>query len=235
MQSPEAPTEPVVTSRPAPSGIAAAVATKGRRRLLGATLGLAVVAAVGLTVATDPAGRTLAATSEPAQSLVSVLVPLLGVLLGNALRRTRTSVAATLTSAALAAAASAAVGTAAAAVTVAATSSAPDRWHRGVAVAVGCVAVQVVAQLVGTGLGLLIPLRPVAMAATVILPLGLWAALGAVPGLAAAQPWLTPYAWVPTLLGGSSPATGWAPYAVVIALWAVGLNAVGVLRLRRRP
>jgi hypothetical protein len=97
---------------------------------------------------------------------------------------------------------------------------------------VGGVLVQVVAQLVGTGLGLL--LRPVVVAfvATIVLPLGLWYVLGAVDALQPAQAWLTPYSSVRNLLSGRMSTAAWAHWLVVVLIWAVGLNAAGAARLR---
>ena len=52
-----------------------AVRTRGRRVLLGVTLSLGVLAAVGVAAGSDPAERTLAALADPVQTLMSVVVP----------------------------------------------------------------------------------------------------------------------------------------------------------------
>jgi hypothetical protein len=97
----------------------------------------------------------------------------------------------------------------------------------------GSVLVQVVAQLVGTGLGLL--LRPVILTclATIVIPLGLWFVLGLVPALRPAQAWLTPFPSVQHLLSGEMSPVRWAQWFVVLLIWGIGLNTIGVLRLRR--
>src|SRR5690349_606823 len=57
------------------------VGTRPRRWLVGVTLGLGLAAAVLVTATADPADRTFAAVSGPMQSLMSILVPFIGVLL----------------------------------------------------------------------------------------------------------------------------------------------------------
>ncbi|MFI2651698.1 hypothetical protein [Micromonospora fulviviridis] len=91
---------------------------------------------------------------------------------------------------------------------------------------------QIVAQLVGTGLGLLLRPAVVACLATIALPLGLWAALGGVDVLQPAQAF-TPYATVRNLLSGRMSAANWAQWLVVLLIWGVGLNIIGVARLKR--
>jgi hypothetical protein len=107
-------------------------------------------------------------------------------------------------------------------------------WDHTASVAVCSVLVQVVAQPVGTGLGLL--LRPVIVAclATIVLPLGLWFVLGSVDVLRPSQAWLTPYATFQNLLSGQMSALAWAQWFVVVLLWGAALNAVGAARLKRR-
>src|SRR2546423_1659085 len=85
----------------------------------------------------------------------------------------------------------------------------PRRWRHAGTVAVGGVLVQVVAQLVGTGLGLLLRSPVVAFLGSIVLPLGLWLALGAVDALRPAREWLTPYASVWHLLSGQMGGVRW--------------------------
>ncbi len=112
-------------------------------------------------------------------------------------------------------------------------STATEPWGNVTTIAVGGILVQVVAQLVGTGLGLLIRPAVVACLATIVLPLGLWFVLGSVDILRPAQAWLTPYATVQNLLSGQMSALAWTQWFVVLILWGAGLNAVGAARLKR--
>lgn len=213
-----------------------AVGTRPRRWLVAVTLLLGLLAAVGVTAAGQPADRTFVSLANPVQSLMSVTLPFIGVLLAHDLLRSTGAVrlAPTLLAATLLAAAVAAFGVLVCAAALAiAGSGAAGRWDHTASVAMGGVLVQIVAQLVGTGLGLL--LRPVVVAclATIVLPLGLWLVLGRVTVLHPAQAWLTPYAAVQHLLSGRTSALAWAQWSVVALLWAVGLNAVGAARLKR--
>lgn len=126
-------------------------------------------------------------------------------------------------------------GVAASAIAVAAapagTASGP--WQQSGAIVLGCVVVQVIAQLVGTGLGLLIRAPVIACAATIVLPLGLWAILGLTEATRPAQDWLTPFAGVGRLTTGTMTATNWLQSFVVFLIWAVGLNALGARRVGR--
>jgi hypothetical protein len=92
--------------------------------------------------------------------------------------------------------------------------------------------VWVVAQLVGTGFGLLLGQPVLACVATIVVPLGLWFVLG-LDFLAAARPWLTPLASVQRLLAGDMSGLAWPQWTVMALLWVGGLNALGVARLRR--
>ena len=213
------------------------VGTRPRRWLAAITLALGVLAAVGAIAAGQPADRTFVSLSNPVQSLMSVTLPFLGVLLARdvlrspgAVRLTPTLLAATLLAAAVA---TFGVLVCAAALAVAPSSAAAGRWSHTLSVAGCSVLVQVVALLVGTGMGLL--LRPVVIAclATIVLPLGLWFVLGSVAVLRPVQAWLTPYATVQNLLSGRMSALAWAQWLVVVLLWGAALNAVGAARLKR--
>jgi len=211
-----------------------AVGTWPRRVLLAGTLLLGVAAAVALAVLLPPAERTFAALAFPVQSLMSVLVPFLGVLMVGDLRRAPHPVAPTLLAAALLAAAVGAAGALACAGALAVAPDAAGQPWQGVAgVVLGCVLVQVLAQSVGTGLGLLLRSPVVACAATIVLPLGLWFLLGVDDAVRPAREWLTPFATIGDLLSGATTALQWVQWLVVALLWGVLLNAVGVARLRR--
>ncbi|MFE9954395.1 hypothetical protein [Micromonospora sp. NPDC005299] len=213
------------------------VGTRPRRWLITITLLLGLLAALALAAAEQPGDLTFSTLSDPVQSLMSVTVPFLGVLLARDLRRaprparfTPTLLAATLLAAAVGL-----FGVLACAATLALAPSgtAPDPWRHAATIALGSVLVQIVAQLVGTGLGLLVRPAVVACLATIVLPLGLWALLGGVDVLQPARAF-TPYATVRNLLSGRMSAANWAQWLVVLLIWGVGLNSTGVARLKRR-
>ncbi|MEU1686492.1 hypothetical protein [Micromonospora sp. NPDC005707] len=209
--------------------------TRARWCLLAVTLLLGLLAAAGLALAGPPGDRTFAKLSDLVQSLMSVVVPAFGILLARDLRRRAgiTRLMPTLLAAVLFAAA---VGLFGFLVCVAAlamtTSTAPQPWRHVGIIAAGSVLVQVVAQLVGTGLGLLMRRPALAFAASIVLPLGLWILLGAVEVLNPAQA-LTPYSTVRHLLSGQMSALNWVQWLAVLLIWGVGLNALGAARLRR--
>lgn len=213
------------------------VGTRPRRWLITITLLLGLLAAVAMATAGQSEDRTFATLSDMVQSLMSVTVPFLGVLLAHDLRRAprTTRPAPTLLAATLLAAAVGLFGVlvCAAALALAPSGTAPTPWRHAATIALGGVLVQIVAQLVGTGLGLL--LRPAVLAclATIVLPLGLWAVLGGIDVLQPAQAF-TPYATVRNLLSGRMSAANWAQWLVVLLIWGVGLNIVGLARLKRR-
>ncbi|MFC3502041.1 hypothetical protein ACFOOK_13870 [Micromonospora krabiensis] len=212
------------------------VATRPRRWLVATTLLLGLLAAVATTAA-PPEDLTFSTLSDMVQSLMSVTVPFLGVLLAHDLSRSPRTPrpGPTLLAAVLLAAAVGLFGilVSAAALALAPSDTAPDPWQHAATIAVGGVLVQIVAQLVGTGLGLLLRPTVVACLATIVLPLGLWALLGAVDALSPAQAF-TPYATVRNLLSGEMNAAKWAQWLAVLLVWGVGLNALGVARLKRR-
>lgn len=212
------------------------VGTRPRRWLLAGTLLLGLITAVGVAAAADPADRTLATLSDPTQSLMSVVVPCLGILVARDLRGSSrpVRVTPTLTAAALLAVAIGMVGFLVCAAALAAVpSGAPDPWRSVGTIALGSVLVQIVAQLLGTGLGLVLRRHVVAFLVSIVLPLGLWFLLGAVDVLRPAQPWLAPYSSVRNLLSGEMSAVTWAQWLVILLIWGVGLNAVGAARLKR--
>jgi hypothetical protein len=172
------------------NAIRRSVGTRPRRWLVSITLLMGLAAAVTTAAAGDSADLTFATLSAPAQSLMSVAVPLIGILLVHDLwqapgrvRFTPTLLAAILLAAAVGAAG---VGVCAATLAIASSGTDPDRWHHAGTIAAGSILVQVVAQLVGTGLGLLTRSVVGAFLASIVLPLGLWAGLGSVDILRAA-------------------------------------------------
>ncbi|SDR86775.1 hypothetical protein SAMN04488543_0651 [Friedmanniella luteola] len=222
-------------SRRAVAVVRSAVGTRARRRLLAVVLLVGLLTAVAVATATAPAGRTFAGLTAPVQLVMSVGVPCTGVLLGRdlATQEARPPVLPSLLGAGLVAAGAALVGVLATAGVLGVVGSrAADPWAGAAAVTLGSVLVQVLAQLVGTGLGLLIPSVTLACLSTVVLPLGLWAVLGASDALRPARGWLTPFATTGALLAGRMTAVAWARWLVVVLLWGVGLNLLGVLRAR---
>ncbi len=212
-----------------------ATAGTGRRVLLAATLLVGALAAV-LVVAAAPV-PSVAGPAAATQLLVSVLVPLSGVLLVQDLTREPREdrrVAPVVVAAVLHAAAVSLAGSALCAVVVAlAPQAALGAPATAAAVVLGGVAVQVTAQLVGTGLGLLLDRPLVAFAATIALPLGLWLLVGAL-GPPVAQQWLTPFGATSPLLAGAPSVVDVAAWAVVLVVWGGGLNGLGAARLAGR-
>ncbi|MCU1681879.1 MAG: hypothetical protein JWQ81_2618 [Amycolatopsis sp.] len=181
-----------------------------------------VLGAIGGTVGAQPDVRTLGTVVEPAQSLMSVVVPLLGILLIRDLRGRPARLAPTLVAAILVAAVIGALGVV---VCVGVLAAAPlgmaqNAWQNVGMIAVGSVLVQLVAQLVGTGLGLLLRSAAVAFVASIALPLGLYFLLGNVDGLHPAQAWLAPFASVRNLLSGHMSAVAWAQWLVILLIGA---------------
>ncbi|MET8357714.1 hypothetical protein [Micromonospora sp. NPDC005171] len=209
--------------------------TRARRWLLVGTLVAGLLTAVALVAAADPADRAFAELSGTVQSLMSVGTPLFGILLVRDLRQApvRLPVLPTVLAVGLPAVVIGVVGVLICAATLMLTPAdvADEPWRFAGTVAVGSVLVQIVAGLVGTGLGLLLRSTVVAFLATIILPLGLFALLS---GVESAQPWLTPFGGVRNLLSGEMSALRWVQWLCVLLIWGVGLNAVGAALLHRR-
>lgn len=215
-----------------------AMGTRTRRWIVVVTLLLGLLGAVAVAAGSPPAERTFAAVSGPAQSLMSVVVPLLGVLATTELRHPKRSaeVLPAIAGAQGPALLVAAIGVLICAVVtgLAPSAAAEGRWANAGVVVLGSLLVQAVAQLVGTGMGLLIRRPIIAYAATIVLPLGLWALFGAVAVLQPAQAWLTPFPSVQHLLSGEMSPVRWTQWVTVLATWGVGLNALGLARALRR-
>ncbi|GGJ78079.1 hypothetical protein GCM10010123_05180 [Pilimelia anulata] len=211
-----------------------AVDSRPRRWLLAITLGLGALAAAA--VPADPGLRSFAGIAGPVQQLMSVPLPFLGVLLardGARLARERDPgpLRAVLAAAVLYAAAVALAGAlfTAAALALAPPGPVADPWRAAVAIGLAGVPGQVVAQLVGTGCGLLLR-SPVAACAATLLPIGVWALLGLAAPLHGVRDLLTPYGQLLPLLDGTATARAWAMWPVMALLWAVGPNLVGAAR-----
>ena len=213
-----------------------AVGTPARRWLAAGTLGLGLVSAVLVTIGTPPAERSFAAVSGPVQSLMSITVPFLAILLVADLRRRDgpDRIAPTLLATLVVAVAVALFGLliCAIATALAPSAAAEGRWYDAGVVALGSLLVQVVARSTGTGFGLLLRSRAAAMLATFV-PLGCWLILGAIEALRPARDWLTPYASVRNVFSGQMSPLRWAQWCVVVLIWAVALNVVGAVRLAR--
>jgi hypothetical protein len=117
--------------------------------------------------------------------------------------------------------------------TFSATAADDGRWVGVGTVLVGSFVVQLIAELCGSGFGLLIIPTAAAIVADVVIPLGLWVLTGAIPALHGAQAWVTPFASVGHLLSGHMDGQRWAQVGVVVLIWVVALNAAGLLRRMR--
>ncbi|MFK4087588.1 hypothetical protein ACI2LF_25990 [Kribbella sp. NPDC020789] len=197
-------------------------------RVIAAVTGVVgVLGAVGSQVATASAERTFASTSAVAQSLISIGVPFIGAVAGA--RRQRS-----LYKLALGYAVGLAVVGLVAAILVAwlVPSTASDPWQHAPVIVAGAFVPQLVAQLTGTGFGLLIGRGWIAAILTIVPPLGLYAVLSATaPGL---RPWLTPYGSAQLWWNGEFDGSDVLPFLVMLALWGAALNLAGLAVARTR-
>jgi len=214
-----------------------ALGSRARRSVVVATVLLGVLGAVALGAELPPGKRTAAELAGPVQSLMSLTGPFLGVLLvHDALRRGGgPALRVAFRAAVMFAIAVALFGVVLCSTVLAAVpSQAPGgRWQHAGAIAAGSVLVQVVAQLTGTGMGLLVR-RPVVACLLTILPLGVWLLLGAVDALRPAQAWLTLLPSAERLLAGEMGLADWLPWAVALVLWVLGPHLVGLRATSRR-
>ena len=224
------------------------VSTRVCRWLLIAS-GVVGVLSAGLVAFTGPADdHTFATISFYTQSAISLPLPFVSVLLMTqdfGLRpRSPTSTSGVSPSSLITAkllasmiiavtAASGGVLISVLATSAAARAPGDGRWEATGMIILGSVLVQLIAQLIGAGWGLLLASSALAIAADVVVPLGLWIVTGAVPGLQGIQAWLTPFASVRNLLSGHMGAQQWAQVAIIVLLWVVTLNAAGILRVQR--
>ena len=196
---------------------------------------LGAISAVGVAIAATPTDRTFAAISGPTQSLMSLTLPFLGVLLVRDLRRSAArSVFQSIGAAVLLAVIISLLGVTACALAagIVPSAAAEGRWQHAALVVLGSVLVQALAQLTGTGFGLLIRPAVLACLATIVIPLGLWLLMGAVPVLRPLQ-WLTPYVSARHLLAGEMTWLNWGQWLLVVAIWGGGPNLVGAWRTHR--
>jgi hypothetical protein len=167
---------------------------------------------------------------EPVQLAISVVVPFCGVLAVTGLHRPGPDrrLGRRLLAAHGLAAGCALVGVLVAAIATAWSGGAWPSASRLALLVVGSVLVQLVAQSVGTACGLLVRRPPIAMAATIVVPMGVTVVLGAIDSGGGLARWLTPYGNAQALLAGRPTAA----LAVVGLLWCVLPNVVGARQRR---
>ena len=224
------------------------IRSRSRRWLLIAS-GVVGLLSAGLVASTGSAqDHTFTVISFYTQSAISLPLPLVSVLLmtqefgrrassatvGLGMSLDATIVAKLLASAVIAVA-GAGYGVLISLVATSAAAPAADqgRWDAIGLIILGSVLVQLIAQLSGAGWGLLLRSSSLAIAADVVVPLGLWIVTGSVPALQGVQAWLAPFSSVRNLLSGHMDAERWAQVGVIALVWVVGLNAAGILRLHR--
>jgi len=167
---------------------------------------------------------------EPVQLVISVFVPFSGVLAVTGRHRpdsVRRLVRRLLVAECLAAA----TALAGVALTAIATAWSGGTWPSGSRLAllvVGSVLVQLIAQSIGTASGLLLRRPPIAMAATIAVPMGVTVALSAIDRGGGSVRWLTPYGNALALLAAKPTVA----LAVVGLLWCVLPNVVGARLVR---
>jgi hypothetical protein len=199
------------------------------RVIAGVTGIVGVVGAVGSQVGAASADRTFASTSGIAQSLISIGVPFIGAVAGA-----RRGPARSVFRPAMAYAVGLAAVGLVASVLVAwlVPSTASDPWQHAPVIVIGAFVTQIVAQLVGTGLGLLIGRPWIAAILTIVLPLGLYGVLSA--AAPDARPWLTPYGSAQLWWSGDFGGSDWPPFLVMLPLWGLVLNLAGLYVARPR-
>jgi hypothetical protein len=197
----------------------------GAERVIAAvTVAVGVLGTLAAQAGTPADERTFATASTTAQSLISIGVPFIGAVVGA--RRTNPVYLRSM----LWAIVLGATGLAASVVIAAAVPSTADVWDRAGVIVAGAFVTQVVAQLTGIGLGLLIGRAWIAAALTVVLPLALYAVLPE-----AARPWIAPYASAQLWWPGEFGADDWLPFLVMVVLWGPVLHTFAWLRLSLRP
>lgn len=224
------------------------IRSRSRRWLLIAS-GVVGLLSAGLVASSGSAqDHTFTVISFYTQSAISLPLPLVSVLLMTQEFGRRASsatvglgmslgaiIVAKLLASAVIAVAGAGYGVLISLVATSAAAPAADqgRWDAIGLIILGSVLVQLIAQLSGAGWGLLLRSASMAIAADVVVPLGLWIVTGSVPALQGVQAWLAPFSSVRNLLSGHMDAERWAQVGVIALVWVVGLNAAGILRLHR--
>jgi hypothetical protein len=202
--------------------------------VVGGTALIGALTAVLMGLGVAPAVNTFVVINAAAQSLMSVLLPLSGIMLVRGCVATKDcpNLRWALTIAAGYAILVAVTAVGVSAVIATTVPNATARWLHAPAAILGSLLVQLIAQSVGTVFGLLIRRVVVAFVASIVLPLGLWFVLGAIPTMAPLQAWITPYAAV-RLLSGQADPLGWIQWLVMASVWTLGLNVVAIARLGR--
>jgi hypothetical protein len=224
------------------------IRSRSRRWLLIAA-GVVGLLSAGLVAFTGSAQEhTFAVISFYTQIAISLPLPFVSVLLMTQEFGRRASaasvgagrslgaiIAAKLLASAVIAVAGAGYGVLISSIATSAAAPAADqgRWDAIGMIIFGSVLVQLIAQLSGAGWGVLLRSSPLAIAADVVVPLGLWVMTGAIPALQGVQAWLAPFSSARNLLSGHMDAERWAQVAVIALVWVVALNAAGILRLHR--
>jgi hypothetical protein len=221
-----------------------AVGTRPRQVLTGVALTCALLALVAVSAGAAPEEQMFLATSAISQGILSIFVPFYGVLLISDLRRHQASDGlawwSSFLAAELFAVVAAVYGLVISAVAVAvvvgagSTAAGSDPWRSVGLVVMGSLIMQLLAASVGTGFGLLLQPPIVAELATIVVPLSCWLLLGLTPVLTQIREWTTPFAAVQHLFTGQLSPLNWLQWLVVIAIWGVGLNAIGSIRLQTR-
>jgi hypothetical protein len=210
-----------------------ALRSRPAKIILAVTVTLGVLGAIATAFGLPANARTFAAINASCQLILSVGVAFLGVLALKALRRP-TTVSCAIRAVLAALVLAAGVGLLGVVVSAIATALTPSSAPVGpgyvaVLAAAASPLVQMLAQLVGTGMGLLLPRRPVfGCLLTVLLPLGVWPLVGLVEALHPAREWLTPFGAVSGLLSGSDQVVPWLQWLTVVIIWGGGLTGVGI-------
>jgi hypothetical protein len=175
---------------------------------------------------------------EPVQLAVSVLVPFFGVLAVTDLHRPRSADRRLAPRLLIAVGLAVGFSLAATLLAAGATVWADGLWPgapRTAALVTAAILVQVIAQLTGTGWGLLIRRPVIAMAATILAPMATTALLGVVDPGGGLVRWLTPYGNARSLLAGIPTPETFAGLVVVTLLWCAIPNLLGARTKLRTP
>ncbi|MFI5729440.1 hypothetical protein ACIA49_04910 [Kribbella sp. NPDC051587] len=197
------------------------------RVIAGVTGVVGVLGAVGSQVATVSADRTFATTSTVAQSLISIGVPFIGAVAGARREKSLYKLAFGY------AVGMAALGLIASILVVLLVpSTSNDLWQHAPMIVIGSFVTQLVAQSLGTGFGLLTGRGVIASILTIVPPLGVYFVLAAIgPGVRR----LTPYGSAQLWWKGTFSGADVLPFLVMVAIWGVALNVLGLYVARSRP